>query len=1184
MQWIFACDIRKDLFMKLDKTYEISLFIIICILISYIGRVVSGILVLPAWLDSVGTVLAAYVYGPVCGAITGAATSILSSMHYKAAFFYGLVNIAVGIVTGICARKGFLKNIFGMMSAAFLVAVISTVISVPLNYIIADGSTGNIWGDGVAGLLSEMGLNKTCSYILGEFYLDFLDKVASMLLLFIILKIFNKRKEALKNKKKNKKALLGIFLFTLVSGATVQAEETQGSSYDFRKYIQTVYNGENGLTGGMASDIAQTKDGVLWIGTYGGLYRYSGNNFQWMKHLESVKTVNCLYTDEAGRLWIGTGDNGLSICIKQKIYNVLNKENGLPSNSVRCITENTEGYYYVGTPGSLVVMTLSGGIGVYDTIPGIVCADSLSADQKGNIAAVTDKGNLYIAKGTEITAKQSLHGKEVYNCCTFDRTGNLYAGTSGNRIIVYKLSSGKLKKISSIKCGSITGINSLYFTEDGTLFACADNGAGYLDNNSFYSIDTGSFNNSIGHMLSDYQGNLWFTSSKSGLLRMCQSVFTQVYKEELYGNCVNTVAKWNDSLYIGTDKGICIADRSSPSKKEDDFIQKFNGTRVQCMMADSRGHLWICTSGKGIFEISQDMEIKRYNSKAGITGNNSGPVIETKDGTIVAAKDTEIHFIRNGKVSNTIDLSAGTVLALCKMEDGSILAGTDGNGIIIIKDGRITGTLKQEDGLSSDVIHKIVPDPGNGFFVVAGSGLCYIDNKGKARVLDNFPYYNNYDIVHGSQGELFVLSAAGIYITDKESLLNGDEVKYELLDSRKGLKVNLTPDSWNYIDEENNLYLSGNTGVVSINLEHYNINTRSYRMLFTEAEADGVIYPVEKGEAASIPRGAVRIEITPEIVNYSVNNPDISVYLEGFDKKPKVMPQSMFSSIVYTNLPSGEYTFHLAVLDSRTGSVAAENTYRIIKEKEIYDNWWFKLYVVIESVIIISYLTWMFVRTQIQKTLRIQKMELELAKDQLRMGNETIFTIAQAVDAKDEKTSKHSARVSEYSVLIAKKLGYSNDACEELRKIAMLHDIGKIGIPDQVLNKPSRLTDEEYEIMKSHVVRGAEILKKFTLIDNVADGALYHHERYDGKGYIHGLKGEEIPLNARIIGIADAFDAMTANRVYRKKLDIGHVLEELEKGRGTQFDPELVDIMLGLIEDGTIDIKQIYKPEDNEEE
>lgn len=1176
--------------MKLEKTYKISSFIIVCILINYAGRLISEKLVLPVWLDSVGTVLAAYVFGPVCGAVTGATANILYSLHYKTAIFYGLVNIAVGITAGICARKGFLKNIFGMMSVAFLVAVISVIISAPLNYILADGSTGNVWGDGVAGLLAEMGLKKPYSFIAGEFYLDFLDKVISMLLLFLIVKAFHRIKDDTVKKRKSKKACILLFLFMMVNG-TVQAEEKTGSSYDFHKYVQTVYNGENGLTCGTASDIVQTKDGVLWIGTNGGLYRYSGNNFQWMDSFESVKNVNCLYTDEAGRLWIGTNDNGLSICINQNISNVVNQKNGLPSNSIYCITENTEGYYYVGTESSLVIMTLSGGMGVYDTIPGIVCADSISADHKGNVAAVTDEGNLYIVRGKRVTTEQKLQKDgEAYNCCAFDNTGKLYAGTSGNEIIVYQLEEGGLKKISSIECGRLSGINSLYFTEEGVLFACADNGAGYLcNNNSLCPVDTNGFNSSIGSMLSDYQGNLWFTSSRSGLLRLCPSVFTEVYKEEgVYENTVNTIAKWHGCLYIGTDRGICTGNGSHTGRITDYLIQKFREIPVRCMVTDSKGNLWICTSGKGIFEISKELEIKKYDSRAGRTGNKFNCAIETKDGTVAAAGDSGITFIKDGKIYNTISGTAGLgsveVLSLYEREDGSLLAGTDGNGIVILKNGRVTGTLKQEDGLSSDVIHRIVPDSDGGLFIVTGNGLCYTDGECRTRILDNFPYYNNYDIVLGKQEELFVLSSAGIYIVDKDQLLCGDEVKYELLDFSKGLKINLTPGAWNYTDEEGNLYLAGNTGVVSVNLEKYNINTRSYHMLFTELETDGAICPVEKGETIIIPRGAKKIEIRPEIVNYSVNNPDISVYLEGFDKNPKIIPQSRLSSIVYTNLPSGGYTFHLAVLDSRNGSIIAENKYQIMKEKEIYDNWWFKLYVAIESVIIISYLTWMFVRTQIQKTLRIQKMELEWTKNQLQMGNETILTIAQAVDAKDEKTSKHSARVSEYSVMIAKKLGYSDEACEELRKIAMLHDIGKIGIPDQVLNKPGRLTDDEYEIMKSHVARGAEILKNFTLIDNVADGALYHHERYDGKGYIHGLKGEEIPLNARIIGIADAFDAMTANRVYRKKLDFGHVLKELEKGSGTQFDPGLVNIMLGLIEDGTIDVKQIYNIEDNEEE
>ena len=283
-------------------------------------------------------------------------------------------------------------------------------------------------------------------------------------------------------------------------------------------------------------------------------------------------------------------------------------------------------------------------------------------------------------------------------------------------------------------------------------------------------------------------------------------------------------------------------------------------------------------------------------------------------------------------------------------------------------------------------------------------------------------------------------------------------------------------------------------------------------------------------------------------------------------------------------IPVGTYTFYLSVLDEKGKVPIVENTYTIIKRAEIYDNWWFKVYMVGVFALAVAYLTWIIFHTQIKRMLDFQKKELEFVKKQLEMGNETVITIARTVDAKDVNTSKHSLRVSEYSVLIAKELGYSDEECENLRKAALLHDIGKIGIPDRILNKPERLTDEEYAVMKSHVEKGAEILKSFTLVNHVEEGALYHHERYDGKGYMHGLKGEEIPLNARIIGIADAFDAMTANRVYRKKLDKDYVLGEIRRGSGTQFDPKLVDIMLGLIESGMIDIDNLYKDGEADED
>ena len=153
--------------------------------------------------------------------------------------------------------------------------------------------------------------------------------------------------------------------------------------------------------------------------------------------------------------------------------------------------------------------------------------------------------------------------------------------------------------------------------------------------------------------------------------------------------------------------------------------------------------------------------------------------------------------------------------------------------------------------------------------------------------------------------------------------------------------------------------------------------------------------------------------------------------------------------------------------------------------------------------------------------------------------------------------------------MIAKELGYSDEECENLRKAALLHDIGKIGIPDRILNKPERLTDEEYAIMKSHVEKGAEILKSFTLVNHVEEGALYHHERYDGNGYNEGLKGEEIPLAARIICVADSYDTMSSKRVYKELHEENYILSELDRCSGKQFDPAIVPFMIEMIKDGT---------------
>ena len=184
---------------------------------------------------------------------------------------------------------------------------------------------------------------------------------------------------------------------------------------------------------------------------------------------------------------------------------------------------------------------------------------------------------------------------------------------------------------------------------------------------------------------------------------------------------------------------------------------------------------------------------------------------------------------------------------------------------------------------------------------------------------------------------------------------------------------------------------------------------------------------------------------------------------------------------------------------------------------------------------------------------------------------EAMEAIAKAVDAKDTYTAEHSERVAAYSVALAKALGGTPAMLHNIRYAALLHDIGKIGIPDAVLNKPGKLTDEEYAIIKSHTTIGGDIMKKVTSFPNADTIARYHHERYDGKGYPEGLKGEHIPKEARIACIADAYDAMNSRRVYRKELTKEKIREELVKGRGSQFDPHYLDVFLELFDSGKLD-------------
>ena len=219
----------------------------------------------------------------------------------------------------------------------------------------------------------------------------------------------------------------------------------------------------------------------------------------------------------------------------------------------------------------------------------------------------------------------------------------------------------------------------------------------------------------------------------------------------------------------------------------------------------------------------------------------------------------------------------------------------------------------------------------------------------------------------------------------------------------------------------------------------------------------------------------------------------------------------------------------------------------------------FTLFIIVVVIWIVFFAVYLFL------TFYHKAIEGQLALQDL-MLTESLMVFSNFVDAKDSYTSGHSKRVALYSQLIAEEMGMDDNECKNVYFIALMHDCGKCKIPDEILNKPSKLTKEEFEVIKSHTIEGARMLEGFDFIEGFSQGALCHHEKYDGSGYPNGLKGEEIPLIGRIICVADSYDAMASRRIYRDALSLEMIKEEFVKNSGKQFDPEIVEVFLKLFD------------------
>ena len=1018
-------------------------------------------------------------------------------------------------------------------------------------------------------------------------------------------------------------ALSVCVLFSCVPQIVNADKKSDDPTENREGFAAYLYDNTTGLPTPEANAIVETPDGFIWIGSYGGLIRYDGNTFERFDSRTGIASVNELFVDSNGNLWVGTNDSGVGVIDKFGNAKMYNKKDGLPSASIRAFAEGPDGKIYIGTTQGVAYVDTNGSlIWIDDSLinhsyimqmelgnDGIVyCLTKESVVftlENGSVGKFFDSDNLGIDDG--ILRAMATDPKNP---------GYLYLGVykdsdrqTGSKIWYGKLENGGFESAKKINCKPLIYINYFEFVGD-DLWVCANNGIGnYKGGDEISVLKDIPMTASVEDMIIDYQGNLWFASSKQGIMKVVPNQFTDVFNK--YGidkAVVNSTCYYDDKLFIGKDSGLTVIstdgklDRLRLNYSQTasgihlgylDLISMLEKVKIRSIITDSKNNLWISTFG--------DLGLIRYNNGNVVTfGKAEGlpesqrirTVYERSDGSYLVACTGGVAVLRDDKVEKIYGTESGIsnieILTVAEGSNGDIIAGSDGDGIYIIGESGTTH-IDTANGLMSDVVMRVKKAQSKDvYWIVTSNSIAYMTPDYEVHTIKNFPYSNNFDMYENSSGDVWVLSSNGIYVISADELIANGDITPVFYGMDNGLPIIANSNSYSCVTPEGNLYIAGSTGVAKVNIESDFENVNDVKMTVPYVDADGVkIYPDSEGKFV-VPYTVKKITIYPYVCSYNLMNPKVTYKLEGFGSYESTVKRSELSSIDYTNLKGGTYVFRMTLADSM-GHSSGDDIFSItiVKQMALYEYWWFKILVAFLLLAALALIVYLYVRRKTKALVKKQEENKLLIR-------EIVEAFAKTIDMKDKYTNGHSKRVAEYTAMLARELGYNEETVEKYYNIALLHDIGKIGVPGEVLNKAGRLDDEEFKTIKSHTSLGYNVLKDISIMPELSVGAESHHERPDGKGYPQGLKGDEIPRVAQIIGVADAFDAMYSNRPYRNRMNFEKVVSIIEGAKGTQLTEDVVDAFLRIVERGgfrapddvgggtTEDIDNIHKRFDKE--
>ena len=1000
---------------------------------------------------------------------------------------------------------------------------------------------------------------------------------------------------------KKRYLLVTLTCLLLLSAFPALGQEARAASYMSNKTEIPVDLEVSG-----AEAICQTENGYVWIAQYSGLTRYDSKEFVTYKSFEydgqeySVINVRALAA-EGDTLYIGTSEH--IYVYKDYHFEPLLMDPGVVTGIV---LDEGKDLLYISTQDN-------GGI-IYDiakgtktTIPGsegkYVRDIALDLERDNCYYQVAE--GVYDKNGNEVFLNSRL--LEIYSYGT-----TLFMAEDSGIVHRYDMKNGKMLDSFTVP----DQVNRmLYSEEDQLLFvACEKDGIYCVDFSAgeptvALAGDLESKSQLVDLMI-DYEGNLWVAShyiGASGVSIITRNALSELLYDDPIWQSLNeppafdrnvyAVERYGDILYIvaariyryDLKQNMILPDNAimqridayAAAKTQEGRAQgdsNFEFTYAPKDVEIFRDKIYFAVSGIGLVEYDPSSEaVKIYDQNYIIDHHGKlvgDPALETTN-TVRSLRSFDdylaLGYTRglmrfDGTEFSVMNLSTN-VLYINKTKDGQLLYDRTQGLFVVDDDFSGVEEIPTEKGVTGNRLKFLVD--GDLIYYTLNSRLFRLDTVNGNGISEEvtIPYIKGsivelakirfgdkdgepeYKYVIGSQTQL--------YIADS---LDGDRLTdYDSFDATNGLHPIIANTSGYYDESEQKYYLQSTNGVFVYDFNKTRDIPAPAKIVVSSVDLDGEHF---YGNTISIGKDVYRVAFNLSILGFRPNNGYTIYYkLDGIDEDYTVAADDNRSAY-YTNLAGGSYDFHVYVTDEY-GQSSNEIRVHLEKEKKVNEQWWFWAALAIIAVAAVVLIASAYVH---HKTKQSLKRQLEYKN----ITVESIQAIARTIDAKDEYTNGHSIRVGAYSKIIAENLGMSSDEVDNIYYIALLHDIGKIAIPDSILNKPGRLTDEEFAVMKSHTTRGAAILKGISTIPQIIEGAKSHHEKYDGSGYPEGLKGEDIPFVARIICCADCFDAMASKRVYKEPFSLDVITNEFERCAGTQFDPQISRVVIDLITTGKL--------------